>query len=119
MSKKNIMSFLSGNAYSILWILTLVFAIAPIAIYHYEISHNILNLDKWYAEGNNHGPWRYSAEGLLIFFPQFFLSALSIFALVFTSSNKTPIRIILTILLIIMQIFIYISQWAILGSAFN
>lgn len=78
--------FLTNTYVNRLWFLTLLFFITPLIIYFFEKLFNILpSPDEWFSV-NNHGPWRYSWEGLIIFIPQLILSIV----VISTSSKKLP-----------------------------
>jgi hypothetical protein len=111
---------LPKNAYSILFLLTLFFGIAPLLVYHYEITHGILtNADDWYRQGHNHGPWRETSEGLLIFFPQLLLAWAVAMSAIFVEVRNARAQAVTILGLISLQFVAFALQFIVLGWTFD
>ena len=72
------------------FLLTVLIGGSPFFFYLWEKqSGQLTTPDQWYANGSNHGPWRYESEGLLMYTPIFFIFILTLFWTLMSPEKNT------------------------------
>jgi uncharacterized membrane protein YhaH (DUF805 family) len=86
-------------------IFTVIVAAAPFVIYFYQRYVGILpSAEEWYSQGNNHGPWRYTAAGFSLFYPIVAAIAVAVVEAIKGSDSRYPKAIVIGMLLVALQV---------------
>lgn len=104
-------------------IATAIAIVLPFVIYFIERRTGALpsSQEYWATSGSNHGPWRYSFEGLLIMYPLLVLIAVTAVRAIkslYTKENKEWFKFPSGIILILIQcagivLQLYLLLWTI------
>lgn len=90
--------------------LTIVFGSLPFIIYLFQRNTGLLPGEiEWYRSGVNHGPWRYNAEAITIFFPILVLAVVSVGLFFFKHVKREDFWKICCIL--VMQLAFLVAQF--------
>ena len=74
---------------------TILFVVLPYAIYAVETWAGVLPTQQaWFAQGSNHGPWRWQAEGFTIAYPLVLLALATIVISVARAVGRRQLRLI-------------------------
>ena len=73
--------------------LTAAATLAPAVYYLWaRMSGALPSRDAWYAQGTNHGPWRWELPGLLLYFPILFVIPFTIIASLALATSRRNVR---------------------------
>lgn len=107
------MSFPLPKEIRIVGIATILFAVLPFAVYAVETWAGVLpTQEAWLAQGSNHGPWRWQAEGFTIAYPLALLALVTMLVSAVGAVRRRQLRVIGAGLgLIVFQISMIALQW--------
>ena len=85
---------------------SILLGLLPFAIYAAERWLGSLpTREAWFAQGMNHGPWRWEAEGFTILYPLLLLALITILVMGFRAVSRRQLRPILAGLgLLVLQV---------------
>lgn len=95
---------------------SILLGLLPFAIYAVERwSGSLPTEEAWFAQGVNHGPWRWEAEGFTILYPLLLLALITILVTGFRAVSRRRWRLVVAGLgLLVLQVSMMAVQLSVL-----